>query len=109
MRVRGLKKKTENKKKRTASNAQKKMEWDWSTLFIFLGFVAWVASFVMLIIACTQQQPFNMNSRTEGLLVVGALAMMGVYFVVFGIYGSQKRHYERWMNKEDLRLAGSNA
>jgi len=62
------------------------MKWDIGALMMFLGFLGFIATIVLFILACSSQTPFNMQNRTEGLLVATVLAIISTWLALTGCY-----------------------
>ncbi len=62
------------------------MDINLASFLMLASILAGIATIVLFLIACTSQNPFNMNSRTEGLLVAGVLCLIGIWFSGFAAY-----------------------
>ena len=95
------KKKNKNRKKKRKFSARflsnrlqqkKNMNWELSSLIFVLGVLAAIACFVLFIIACVSTTPFNMTTRTEGLLVAGTLGVIAISTMLIGMNLSRFWH-----------------
>lgn len=64
------------------------MNWEISSVLFVIGFLMAVASLVLFIMACVSTTPFNMQNRTEGLLVAGTLVGLGIANMLASTYMS---------------------
>jgi len=62
------------------------MDFNWASLLFAIGVLVAIATIVLYIIACASNTPFNMNNRTEGLLVAAVLALLGIWFGGAALY-----------------------
>lgn len=61
------------------------MNWTLSSLIFVLGVLAAIATFVLFIIACVSNTPFNMATKQEGLLVSGGLGVIAIATLIIGM------------------------
>ncbi len=62
------------------------MDINWAALLFAIAILASIATIVLFIIACCSNTPFNMNSRSEGLLVAAVLALLTIFWSSAALY-----------------------
>ena len=71
-------------------------------LLAAIGVLAFIAAIVMFVIACISTTPFGMQSRIEGLAVVGVMSVMAVFLIVSAHYFFCR--WKRWMMKTGKKV-----
>ena len=61
------------------------MNWSLSSLIFLLGILGAIATFVLFIIACVSNTPFNMATKSEGLLVAIGLGSVSIASLIIGM------------------------
>lgn len=73
---------------------------DWAMVFFVLALLLAIAVIVLFIISCVSTTPFNMDSRSEGLLVCTVLALLTIWMMSSSNYSYQRQ-------KDNKKLLGA--
>jgi hypothetical protein len=68
------------------------MKWAWSSIFAVAAVLLSIAVIVLFIISVVSQTPFNMNTRSEGLLVCFVLVGFCCYLMGAAMYTGWTTH-----------------